>query len=63
MKDDEYRQEAERLKLLGLETQRDIVAMHRLVARNPKVPKKNREQARERAKALDRLLGLTKRKP
>jgi hypothetical protein len=57
----ELHREAERLKLLDRQTQRDLVAMHRILARNPKLPKKDRQQARQRADALARLLGLSKR--
>jgi len=32
--------------------------MHRNLARNPKLPKKDRAQARQRAAALARLLGI-----
>ena len=56
MKSDEYRQEAERLKLLTPQTQRDIVAMHKQLARNRKLSRKDRTAARRRAQALSRLL-------
>jgi hypothetical protein len=59
---DEHRAEAERLAQLPRDVQRQIVAMHRADAQNPKVPKHDREYARERAKALERLLRLEKRK-
>lgn len=58
----EYREEAERLKALPLDVQRQIIAMHRTDADNPKVPKADREYARERMEVLEKLLGLAKRK-
>jgi hypothetical protein len=57
-KDQEHRAEAERLAQLPRDTQRQIVAMHWTDAKNPKVPKRDREFARERAEALERLLKL-----
>ncbi len=56
----QYQEEAERLRLLDLQTQRDLIAMHRFIARNPKVSLAERRQARERARALERLLGLSR---
>jgi hypothetical protein len=47
-----YRDEADRLKLLGPETQRDLAAMFRIVARNAKLPESERERARALAKLL-----------
>jgi hypothetical protein len=58
-KEQEYRAEAERLALASREDQKAIIALHRSVADNPKVRKADREAARERADALERLLGLT----
>ena len=58
----EFREEAERLALLPVADQRAIIAMHRADAANPKVPKRDREFAAERAKVLSRLLGLTGKK-
>ena len=52
----EYREEAERLALLSVEDQREIIAMHRSTANNPKAPKREREITRERADALERHL-------
>jgi hypothetical protein len=60
-KDQEYREEAARLALLAVADQREIVAMHRAIATNPKVPKREREAGLERAAALERLLGLVGR--
>jgi len=57
----EHREEAERLALLPREDQREIIALHRSIASNPKVPKREREAGRERAAALERLLGLAKK--
>jgi len=59
--DEQFRAEAARLRLLDEQTQRDIVEMHRLVARDPKAPLQHREQARRLAAALPRLLGLSVR--
>jgi hypothetical protein len=58
----EYREEAERLARLPREDQREIIALHRSVADNPKVPKAEREAGKQRADALERLLGLAKKK-
>jgi len=57
-KEQEYREEAERLSLLPVGDQREIIALHRSVADNPKVRKADREAARERADALEKHLGL-----
>ena len=61
-KEQAYREEAERLALLPVEDQREIIALHRSLARNSKVPKREREAGKERADALERLLGLAKKK-
>jgi hypothetical protein len=61
-KEQEYREEAERLSLVPTEDQREIIALHRSIAGNPKVPKREREAGKERADALERLLGLAKKK-
>jgi hypothetical protein len=61
-KEQEYRAEAERLALLPQEEQAAVIAWHRDIAGNPKVPKRDREAARERAEALDRLLKRARRK-
>jgi hypothetical protein len=61
-KEQEYREEAERLALLPVADQREVIALHRSVASNPKVPKREREAGQERAAALERLLGLGRRK-
>lgn len=52
----QHREEAERLALLPDAEQRAAIAMHRSVAGNPKVPKRDRELARERAEALEHHL-------
>jgi hypothetical protein len=59
---DEHRVEAERLAQLSLEDQRTIIAMHRQDASNPKVPKRDRDFARERADALENHLKRLRRK-
>ena len=61
-KEQEYREEAERLAQLPVEDQREIIALHRSVAGNPKVPKREREAGKARADALERLLKLGKKK-
>jgi hypothetical protein len=60
--DDDYRAEAERLRLLDPQTRLDLVAMYRHLSRNPKVPAAERQKARKRAQALEKLLGLGKRR-
>ena len=62
MNPEEHRAEAERLALLPVEDQQEILALHRSVADNPKVPKKDRQAARERAAALTRELARLRRK-
>jgi hypothetical protein len=62
-KEQEYREEAERLTLLPPEDQKEIVALHRSAATNPRAPKRDRTLARERADALERhLRRLNRRK-
>lgn len=58
----EHAAEAARLRQLAIEEQRAIVAMHWTDARNPKVPKADREFAGQRASALERLLKLSGKK-
>lgn len=60
-KEQEYREEAERLAKLPRADQREIIALHRSVAKNPKVPKQERQAGLRRAAALERLLGLAKK--
>lgn len=55
-REQEFREEAERLALLSIEDQKRIIAMHRADAANSKVPKVDREFARERADALEKYL-------
>jgi hypothetical protein len=52
----EYREEAERLARLPVADQKEIIALHRSVADNPKAPKRDRDAARERVDALERHL-------
>jgi hypothetical protein len=61
-KEQEYRDEARRLSALPRADQREIIAMHRSIAANPKVPAKERQAGLERAQALERLLRLTKKR-
>jgi hypothetical protein len=61
-KEQEYRQEAERLALASVEDQRSAIAWLRDIARTaPR--KRDREEAKARADALERLLKLAGRKP
>ena len=62
IEDDPHRDEAARLAALAVEDQRAFVAMLRADAANRKVPKRDRDFARERADALERILKLKKRK-
>jgi hypothetical protein len=57
-RDAEYRHEADRLRLIDRADQRRVVSYIRAVAGNPKVGKIDRDLARKRADALERLLGL-----
>lgn len=57
----EYREEAERLARLPVADQREIIALHRSVASNPKVPKRDRQAGLERADALERHLRRLRR--
>jgi hypothetical protein len=59
-KEQEYREEANRLAQLPRADQREIIALHRSIASNPKVPKAERQAGLERAEALERFLGLQK---
>jgi hypothetical protein len=62
-KEQEYREEAERLALLPKADQREIIGLHRSTADNPKAPKPDRQLARERVEALERhLRRLNRRK-
>jgi hypothetical protein len=61
-RENQYAAEAEQLAKLPVQDQRQIIALHRSVASKPKVPKRERELGRERADALERLLGLAKKK-
>lgn len=58
----EHVQEAERLAALPRDEQRAIIALHRAVADNPKLGKRDRALAKERADALEALLlGLARK--
>jgi hypothetical protein len=59
---DEHRAEAKRLRLISRAEQRAFVAMLRADSRNPDVPKADRDAARRRALALERLLRLRPRR-
>jgi hypothetical protein len=55
-REQEYRAEAERLASLPRAVQRKAVALIRAPADDPKVGKRGRQEARERAEALKRHL-------
>lgn len=60
-----YREEAERLAGLPREDQRQLIAQHRAIAADKSVPKSDRNEAKERADALERhlrRLAIKKRK-
>jgi hypothetical protein len=61
-REQEHRDEAERLAALPPEEQMRIIAMHRADAANPKVPKRDRAFAAERADALERHLRRLRKK-
>jgi hypothetical protein len=61
-KEQAYREEANRLKALSRDMQRQVIAIHRATAADPSARKADRDAARHRAAALERYLGLRKRK-
>lgn len=61
-KEQEYREEAERLKQLPRAEQRAIVELIGSPARDPKVSEANRLEARRRSRALAQLLKIVPRK-
>jgi hypothetical protein len=61
-KEQEYREEAARLAQLPRDQQKAILAMHRTDAANRRVPKADREYAKERVEALERHLRRLNRK-
>ena len=62
VREQEYREEAERLALASEQEQAAALAWLRDIAADSKVKKTDREAAGERAKALDRLLKAAKKK-
>jgi len=65
--EEEYRAEAERLALLPVADQKEIIALHRSVADNPKLVQRDRQAAADRADAMERHLrrlnrGMIRRK-
>jgi len=52
----EYREEAQRLAMLPVDEQKQILALYRECASNPKVPKRERVWGLVRVKALERHL-------
>jgi len=61
-KEQEHRDEAERLARLPAAERRAILAWHRDIAANPKLRKADRKAARERADALERHLQHRRKK-
>jgi hypothetical protein len=61
-KEQEYREEAQRLKVLSRDMQRQVIAIHRATAADRTAHKADRDAARRRAAALERYLGLRKQK-
>lgn len=57
-----YREEAERLALLPVEDQQQLISQHRAIAADKSVPKPDRNEAKERADALERHLRRLARK-
>jgi hypothetical protein len=61
--DQEHREEAERLAQLPRDLQRKLMAQHRAIAADRNVPKRERDEAKARADALERhLRRLNRRK-
>jgi hypothetical protein len=60
--DDEHWAEAERLRQLPRADQQAAIAWHRAIAADAKLRKADRDLARERADALERLLFGRKKK-
>jgi hypothetical protein len=58
----DFREEAERLRLLPRDEQRAIIALHRSVANDREVSPANRQEARARVKALEKYLRLKPQK-
>ncbi len=58
----EWQEEAERLKVLPPERQREVIALVRAPSLDKRVPKADRDRARRRAEALERHLGLRPQK-
>jgi hypothetical protein len=52
----EYREEAERLALLPVDVQKQAIALIEAPADDPKLSKRDREEARGRADSLERHL-------
>jgi len=61
-KEQEYRDEAARLAQLPRDVQRTLIAQHRAIAADKSVPKPDREEAKQRAEALERHLRRLARK-
>ena len=59
---EEYREEAARLSALSVADQREVLAIYRGCAENPKLTRQRREWNRERVEALERTLKRLNRK-
>lgn len=57
----EFKEEADRLRHLSQDDQQRFIAMLRRDAGNGKIPKRDRDYARERADALERFLNAKAR--
>jgi hypothetical protein len=55
----EWREEADRLRLLPTEAQRQVIDLHRSTAADPNATRADCHVAWERAEFLSRLLGLS----
>jgi hypothetical protein len=63
-KEQEYREEAERLALIPPDDARKLIAQHRTIAADKSVPKSDRTEGKERADALEKhLRRLARKKP
>ncbi len=61
-REQQFREEAERLAQLPSADQRAVIAMHRADAANPKAPKRDRAYAAARADALEKHLRRLRRR-
>ena len=62
VQEQEFREEAERLAAIPIEDQKAVLDIYRSCARNPRLPRREREWNRARVEALERHLKRLKRK-